>query len=164
LLKFEESCAISGQLCFFVRKNGQIIEEYRENNAIMTLGRVAVARLFAGLPDGNGKFVGVGDSGEPPNPEQTGLSAQYLVEASKISFVNAQVENGITSWMASDTSTPNVRFDFTFGPQDANGLEIREFGLFCEDGTMFARRVRSSGKAIQKDDDLTIEGYWIVLF
>ena len=164
MLKFEEGCSVAGQLFFIARRNGQIVEEYRENNMIMTQGRVSVARLFAGLEGGAGKFIGVGSGDAEPNPEQTGLSNQYLVQANKISFVNPQVDNEIMSWVESATPTPNVRFDFVIGQGDANGLGIREFGLFSADGTMFARRVRSGGKPIEKDTDLTIEGYWIIRF
>ncbi|WP_029542864.1 hypothetical protein [Selenomonas sp. AB3002] len=46
--------------------------------------------------------------------------------------------------------------------QRANGLAIREFGLFFGDGTLFSRRVRKS--TIGKEDDIQITGYWEIYF
>ena len=94
MMKFEESCSIAGQLCFVVRRNGAVIEEYREDNMIMTLGRVAVARLFAGLDGGVGMYIGVGTNNAEPDPEQTELTNQYLVQASKVGFVRPQADDG----------------------------------------------------------------------
>ena len=161
---FKDSVCTSGELAYIVRSRGEIIEEYSEKNMIMTLGRVAVARLFAGLPGGNALSVGVGEGSDPPNAEQTDLSNRYLVAASAIGFARAEVQNTITTWVPSSEPTPNVRIDFIFSEGDANGLEIKEFGLFTADETMFARRVRANGRAIAKDEDLTIEGYWIIRF
>jgi hypothetical protein len=162
----EESCpTVAGELFYIVRARcGEIVEACKEPNMIMTPGRVAVARLFSGAAGGNGKFIGVGEDDMPPSPDQTELLNQCLVEAHKIGFVRPEVDNGITIWVDSESPTPNVRFDFIFGTGDANGMSIKEFGLFTSDGVMFARRVRSSGRAIEKDEDLTIEGYWIIRF
>ena len=51
-----------------------------------------------------------------------------------------------------------VKFNFTIGTNVANGMAIREFGLFFADGTIFSRRVRAS--AIGKESDIEITGYW----
>jgi hypothetical protein len=164
MLRMLDGCHISGELNYTVLRGGEAIGRYSERNMIMTLGRVAVARLFAGLPGGNGAKIGVGEDGSPVSPEQTSLTNQSLVEASTIGFAQAVTADGILSWVPSDTATPNVRFEFGFGPNDANGLSIMEFGLFTHDGVMFARRIRASGKPIGKDEDLSIEGYWIIRF
>ena len=44
----------------------------------------------------------------------------------------------------------------------ANGMAIREFGLFFADNTLFSRRVRKS--TIGKEDDIQITGYWEIYF
>ncbi|MDR3353938.1 MAG: hypothetical protein LBO21_02725 [Synergistaceae bacterium] len=163
-LEFEESCSVSGQLFYIVRRHGKVIEESNERNMIMTLGRVAVARLFKGLQGGHGFSVGVGENGDPPNPDQVGLLNPALVMASPVEFARAEVNDGITSWIPCPNPTPNVRFNFLFDSLTANGKAIREFGLMTYDHVLFARRVRSSGKPIEKDRDLTIEGYWVVRF
>jgi hypothetical protein len=164
MVRFEDSCALQGQLCYAVRRRGKAIEEFNDGNMVMTAGRVAIARLFAGSAGGHGYYVGVGDGGDPPNPEQEGLTNQRLVKAWKVGHAAATVEDGIAKWVESAEPTPNVRLDFLLGESDANGLSIREFGLLTFDGALFARRTRPGGKAIEKDQDLTIEGYWIIRF
>lgn len=164
MIGLQESCPATGRLFYVVRRNGAVIEEFSDQNMIMTLGRVAIARLFAGENGGHGAYVGAGSSSAPPAPEQESLTDEVQVSVASVSYAEAEVVNGVTSWTESATPTPNVRFNFLFGTGDANGLEIREFGLFTSDGTMFARRVRSGSGAIAKDSDIEIEGYWIIRF
>jgi hypothetical protein len=164
MLKMIENCSVSGELCYAVRRGGKTVERHHGRNMVMTLGRVAVARLFAGLPGGNGVKIGVGEDGSPVSPEQISLTNPWLVEASSIGFAQAETTDGILAWIPSAAATPNVRFDFVFGPNDANGISIMEFGLFTQDGVMFARRIRANGKPIGKDEDISIEGYWIIRF
>lgn len=164
MIHFSESCPAQGQLFYTVRKNGVVIETFSEQNMIMTNGRIATARLFAGGIGGKGAFVGVGSSNEPPNPDQSGLTDEVKVPIASVAFANAAVVNGVVTWPESVEPTPNVRFNFLFGTGDANGLSIREFGLFTEDGTMFARRIRTGNGAIAKDSDIEVEGYWIIRF
>ena len=54
--------------------------------------------------------------------------------------------------------TAKVRFNFEIGTNQANGVSIREFGLFFADGTLFSHRVRKS--VIGKENDIKISGYW----
>lgn len=164
MIQFSESCPAQGQLFYTVRKNGVVIETFSEKNMIMTNGRIAIARLFAGGIGGEGAFVGVGSSNEPPAPDQSGLTDEVKVPVASVTFANAEVVNGVVTWPESVEPTPNVRFNFLFGTEDANGLSIREFGLFTEDGTMFARRIRTGNGAIAKDSDIEVEGYWIIRF
>jgi len=164
MIGFQDCCSVTGQLFYVVRRDGVVIEEFSEQNMIMTDGRIAVARLFAGGAGGNGAFVGVGSSNEPPSPDQTGLTGEVKVPVASVTFANAEVVNGVVTWPESVEPTPNVRFNFLFGTEDANGLSIREFGLFTEDGTMFARGIRTGNGAIAKDSDIEVEGYWIIRF
>ncbi|MNC78397.1 hypothetical protein D3C75_1305980 [compost metagenome] len=54
-----------------------------------------------------------------------------------------------------------MRFAFTLGESEANGLNIRELGLLCADETLFARKVRG---LIEKTSDLSITGSWTIIF
>ena len=164
MIELSESCPAQGQLFYAVRRNGVVVETFSEKNMIMTNGRIAIARLFAGGIGGEGAFVGVGSSNEPPAPDQEGLTDEVKVPIASVAFANAEVVNGVVTWPESVEPTPNVRFNFLFGTGDANGLSIREFGLFTEDGTMFARRIRTGNGAIAKDSDIEVEGYWIIRF
>ena len=52
----------------------------------------------------------------------------------------------------------SVKFNFCVGTNEGNGLNVREFGLFFDDGTMFSRRVRQT--VIGKESDIEIVGFW----
>ena len=54
-----------------------------------------------------------------------------------------------------------MSFSFTIGKAEANGKKIREFGLLCSDGTLFARKTRG---VIEKADDIEIVGTWTIIF
>ena len=63
----------------------------------------------------------------------------------------------------------DAKFEFLIGAEDANGLAITEFGLFCADDTMFSHRVRRDEDTmkvgvIDKMEDIEIRGYWILHF
>jgi len=58
-------------------------------------------------------------------------------------------------------ATGEACFAFTIGAGEANGKSIREFGLLCSDGTLFARRTRG---VIEKADDIEITGTWTIKF
>ncbi|MEX2155127.1 MAG: hypothetical protein WD825_17410 [Gemmatimonadaceae bacterium] len=55
-----------------------------------------------------------------------------------------------------------VRFAWSLGAAEANGLAIREFGLVTTGGVLVARKSRAS--AIQKENDVTLEGSWTLVF
>jgi hypothetical protein len=57
-----------------------------------------------------------------------------------------------------------VQFDWRLETSEANGMDILEFGLVTEDGTLFSRRVRESGRPVSKESDISIEGEWIIIF
>lgn len=97
-------------------------------------------------------YVGVGSSGGAEKDTGTELTDQQLFPITKTSVDGR-----------------DARFDFVIGTDDANGIPIREFGLFCEDGTMFSHRIRrrkdtGAASVIDKQDDISIEGYWIIHF
>jgi hypothetical protein len=161
----EKTREIRGELAYVVRSaSGAVVENVRDPNMIMTLGRMAVARLFAGDFTCAAFGVGVGEGATDPSAEQTELTNPFIKSATRVGFTSSEETDGVIAWNPSDEPTTNARLDFVFDTEDANGMSIREFGLYCADGTLFARRVRGNGRAIEKDDDLVIEGYWIIRF
>lgn len=54
-----------------------------------------------------------------------------------------------------------VQFNWSLGYGEANGVAITEFGLLCNDDTLFAHKVRNP---ISKDDTLSFEGTWTIIF
>ena len=63
---------------------------------------------------------------------------------------------------SSHPTAGQVLFEWNLLESEANGKAIKEFGLLCADGTLFARRTRT--KALEKENDISIEGEWLIIF
>lgn len=137
-----------GMLEIIIKRKGVVIEHDTDHNLVVNAARANMAQLVAG--QGVSKAitrVGVGTNGAAPSPADTQLTGAFVKPISAFSY-----------------PTPtSVKFDFEILEAEANGLAIVEFGLLCDDGSLFARRTRS-GKVIDKSDDLEIYGYWTILF
>ena len=141
----ENAPHFEGAVAFEVRRNGKVIDSFEDHNLIVTSGRQRMAELLTGLSTSHIGFVGVGTGQAPANVTDTHLTDQVLVPITGVT-----AENRV------------ARFNFLIGTNDANGLQISEFGLFGQDGTMFSHRVRDD--VIGKADDIEIEGYWEIRF
>nr|DAX35155.1 MAG TPA: tail-collar fiber protein [Bacteriophage sp.] len=137
--------ALRGAVHLAVYKNGKLLFEETDHNLIVTTGREKLARLIGGDYTGCITKVGVGTGSAPASDTDTGLTDAVLVPVQSTSYAGTK-----------------ARFDFIIGNGDANGLLIRELGLFFGDGVMFSRRVRKS--IIGKEDDISITGYWEIYF
>ncbi len=138
--------SLRGELLVSVLRNGQVIQTLRDKNMIMTVARAALAHLVAG--DGAGKVInriGIGVNGNGPTPDDTALT---------LSFVKAVASH-------SYPSAGEVRFNWSIGTGEANGMVIREFGLITTDNTLFARKTRAP---IEKGNDISLEGSWTIIF
>ena len=136
---------LRGRVHLEVRHSGRLVIKEDDHNLIVEAGRAKLAKLLGGGYTGRITHVGVGTGQDPAEPGDTGLSDAVLVPVG-----NAEYE------------ATSVRFPFEFGTEDANGLLIREFGLFFGDGSMFSRRVRKS--IIGKESDIKITGFWEIYF
>ena len=145
-MNFKDKFQLRGDFEIRVFKNGIEVEHYRDSNMIMDSARDALARLVGGK--GSGKTItriGVGVNGDGPNPEDSELKNAYIKNISDASF----------------PGIGEVCFSFSIGRGEANGKGLREFGLICSDGTLFARRTRG---LIEKEDDIEINGTWTIRF
>lgn len=124
-----------------IYKNGVLKEVERDHNLIVMAGRSKLAKLLGGGYEGHINRIGVGTGSTPASDDDTGLTGTVYVPISSTEY-----------------DAGKVKFNFTIGTEQANGLEIRELGLFFEDGTIFSRRVRKS--VIGKENDIQITGYW----
>jgi hypothetical protein len=129
--------------CFNMRvfKQGKLIEEYRENNLIVSGARTAVAmHLMGDCEGGHIAKIAFGISGNVPTPDDTAIKSPFIKPLLSASILTpAQVE-----------------FKWSLPKSEANGMKIIEFGLLCENETLFARKVRS--EAIPKEPDIALEG------
>lgn len=141
-----DTISISGDFKLTIKKNGEIIEEYEEKNMIMDVAKIAMSYLIGG--DGGGKVItriGFGSDGNGPTPLDTDISNMYIKNLTSHTY----------------PFTGHVQFNWTLSTSEANNLAIREFGLICSDDTLFARKTR---QIIQKEDDISLEGSWTIIF
>lgn len=124
-----------------IYKKGVLKEVDRDHNLIVMAGRSKLAKLLGGGYAGHINRVGVGTGSTPAADGDTGLTDTVYIPISSVAY-----------------DAGKVRFNFTIGTEQANGLTIHELGLFFEDGTIFSRRVRKS--VIGKENDIQITGYW----
>ncbi len=132
---------LRGAVHLDVYKDGKLIESETDHNLIVTVGRTQLAKLLGGGYTGHITQIGVGTGSAAATDTDTGLTGGVLINIGKVEY-----------------DTAKVRFNFEVGTNQANGVSIREFGLFFADGTMFSHRVRKS--VIGKENDIEISGYW----
>ena len=153
MLKFEDEITqLRGEFALKVFRRGKEIDSYADHNLIVNVGRERLAKMVTGEASSTIDFIGLGSGGEDEAAGDTALTEQILLPLT-----------------GKTTEGMDARFDFTIGEYQANGLKIREFGLFFTDETMFSHRVRrkksdGSASVIEKQDDITIQGYWIIHF
>lgn len=141
-----------GEFFIEVWKNGKPMEDFHNHNLVVNVGRERLARLAAGLSQKHITQIGVGTGTEIETETDTVLKDQQLFPLSNISVDGR-----------------DAKFEFVIGENEANGMAITEFGLFCADDSMFSHRVRrdeDSGKigVIDKMDDMELRGYWLLHF
>jgi len=146
-VQFREAMPMRGRFIMRVYKSGKLIETYVDDNLIVNGAKDAAAHLLAG--DANGKHIskiGFGTSGNIPTPDDTELAAPFIKQISSVEH----------------PSLGQAEFRWNLFSSEANGKHIIEFGLMCEDGTLFARKIRE--EAIPKGSDIALEGEWIIIF
>jgi hypothetical protein len=142
-IRFREAMPMQGCFTMRVYRRGKLIEEYKDRNLIVNGAREAAARLIAGA--GSGKHIAkiaFGTSGNIPTPDDAEITSPFIKPLSGVSYPGEGV----------------AEFHWSLLASEANGKAILEFGLLCEDGTLWARKVRA--EAIPKEADIALEGEW----
>jgi hypothetical protein len=143
-MRLHDELAPRGDLEVGVYKSGLLLDWWEDKNLIIDGAREMLAHLIAG--DGDGRAVthiGFGTSATPPTPGDTSLTGAYWRELTGHTYPEAG----------------KVRFSFVLSTTEANGLTIREFGLRTSNGALFSRKARG---AIEKNDDISLEGTWTI--
>ena len=128
-------------------KSGNIVFDFTEHNMIVVGAKNSLARLFSN-PVQDAKVVtkiGGGTAGDGPSPDDVALTGSYSMNIEGYTY----------------PASGQVTFNWTLGYGEANGMEIKEFGLLTTDGTLFARKTRG---LIVKDEDLSLQGSWTIIF
>lgn len=146
-MRLTDSAQICGRLRIWVRKNGELVERFDEHNLIVDGAKVAMAHLAGGdIGSRSISKVAFGTNGTAPAASDEAITEPYEKDVDSVEYP----QDG------------QVTFHFSLGSSEANGKQIREFGLLCADGTLFARRIRS--EALAKEQDITIDGEWTIAF
>ena len=133
----------------------RLIEVFEDKNLIVDLARITMAHLVAGevthevsgvVKGRHITTMGFGTDGTEPEEPDTMLTDAFTKALDGFEY---PVDG-------------RVQFNWSLGTGEANGKAIREFGLFCADGSLFARRVREM--PINKEDDISLEGTWTIIF
>lgn len=125
---------------------GRVVLADEDRNMIVNGAQIALAELLGeAKADKVVARFGVGVGSASATPADEGLTEAYLRPVDGHDYP----EPGV------------VRFLWSLGYGEGNGKAVTEFGLFCADGSLFARKVRD---AIAKADDLCFEGEWSIIF
>lgn len=137
-----------GEFHLEVYRKGELIEVYDDKNLVVDVSKQQLAHLVGGdVTSRSITKIGFGTGGTAPVVGNTGLTAGFYSKAL-----------GAVSYPATNA----VQFAFSLGTTEGNGLAIIEFGLFCANDVLFARKTRSG--SILKDTDLTLSGSWRLNF
>lgn len=149
-MRLNDPIPVQGVLAYRVRRRGVVVEVVLEDNMVMNLPRITLAQLMAG--DGPAPAainrIGFGTDGTASDGDELVLTTPFIKALGGHSYPAGTVGK--------------VEFAWSLGPTEANGTAIREFGLICTDDTLFSRRTRAG--AIEKDQDVDLEGTWTILF
>jgi len=141
------SRAPSGLIELDIFRHGRLIERFSDKNLIVDNSKQMHARLLGG--DATNRTItqfGIGTNGTAPAAGNTALTGAYLKAVDSITY----------------PASNQVRFAFSLGAGEANGIAILEFGLLTANNTLYARKVRA--QALAKESDLTLSGTWTISF
>lgn len=138
---------LKGKVEIFVMDlKGNILEHYVDANLVVNSGRAAVMNLLgSGSSAKQLTKLAVGTNGTAPNGSDTAITGAYTKALGAVSY----------------PTVSSVRFDWSLGAGEANGMSIAEFGLLCTDNTLFARKTR---EVINKNSDIILNGNWVISF
>ncbi len=138
---------IKGEIHLKVFQHGKIVDEYRVKNLVVDGGKDAIARLVSN--DDPMKYInkiGFGEGNSTPVSSDVSLTNQFLKSFGSVSY----------------PAVNQLQVNWTCTTLECNGMTIREFGLFCSDGTLFARRLALS--PIVKNNTISLSGTWTLIF
>ena len=141
-LKDKFKNGISGQLCITaVNRSGDILFRHEWNNLITTDGYDAAAECLAGEAGAVITSVSCGTNADTPTVDDTAITDAVNVPITHVTYP----ENG------------SVMFHFLVDWEDADGMDIYEWGLITQDGRLFSRLTRA---IISKTEEMQLLGQW----
>jgi len=151
-MKLQDEIPMCGHFHIELRRSGALVEVIDEKNLIVNGAKNQLARLIGG--SGTNRQItqiGFGIGTTAAAPGNTALTYSPLYPTSSLKAI------GSVGYPA----TGQVQFNWSLSTAELNGVAITEFGLFCQDGTLFSRKQRAP---IQKESDLSLTGSWTIIF
>lgn len=123
--------------------DGNLLREYDEDNLIVNVGKQSLA-LLLGEANNDKRItkIGFGTNGMATAGTDTDLTGGYIKVLDGVSY-----------------SGTSIVFEYTLEYVENNGMTIREFGLFSNDGTLFSRLQRQD---LIKTPDIRLTGTWTI--
>jgi hypothetical protein len=151
MVKLTDTVSLRGVLKVNVYKgegeSRKLIETFEDDNLIVNLARTSMAHLIAGdVENRSMKTIAFGTNGNAPTIGDTEITNSYTKNVGSITY----------------PAVGQVRFAWNLTTAEANGKAIMEFGLLTADGKLFCRRIRAT--PINKENDISLEGTWTIIF
>lgn len=139
--------SLRGEFTLEIRdRSGRVIEKYEDKNLIVNGSKTALARLLDGSNAGKRVTkIAFGTNATAPDISDTTITGAVIKNLTGSTYPEFN----------------SVQFSWLLDFVDGNGLNIAEFGLLCDDGSLFARKTRT---AIAKTSDLQLIGAWKIVF
>jgi len=130
-------------------KNGEkeLVETFVDKNLIVNGARNQMARLIGGdIQERYITKIALGTSNTAPTVDDTQITNAFMKDVTGFAY----------------PAMGQVTVVWELLTMENNGMAILEFGLVCEDNTLFSRRIRTN--PIHKEEDISIEGLWTIIF
>lgn len=135
----------TGDFLMRVYRRGELIEVIDEKNLIVDNSKLIHAHLLGGdVTNRSVTQIAFGTNPAAPVGGNTTITGAYTKAIDTVSY----------------PATNQVRFAFSLGTGEANGMAISEFGLLTAGSMLYARKVRSA--PLNKDSDLSFAGTWTI--
>jgi hypothetical protein len=147
MVQIKEKQVYHGSFRMAVHEAGKPMRDYADHNLIVGGAKGVMAHLIGG--DFDGRFItdiACGTSSTAVDDTDTVIADEFVKPISEVSF----------------PENDQVLFGWHLTPAENNGMIIREFGLFTEDHTLFARIVLD--EPVKKTTQIGIDVEWIIAF
>ena len=155
---------VCGEFEMTVRNtSGQIVEVYKDPNLVVNQAKNILVQLMLGNSDCIVNKIAFGNSMLTPLPHDTRIGQ---LETHGLFAGNNVFGDSLATYLKFVDSTATgalgvATFNWSLSYEEANGLNICEFGLLSNDQQLFARKTRGT---ITKQSDLAFEGTWRIIF
>lgn len=139
----KDTIKAKGEVFIQIFRNENLIEQIRENNLVVTLGKTNIAKLLGGdVAGAKIEKISVGTNGLAADVTDSAITGAFTKEVDSVTYPDAQ----------------SVMFNFSINNDEANGISIREFGLLNTNNILCARKVRDT--QIDKTNVIRLVGTW----